>query len=105
MTLDSIPTYKAPRGGKLSAEMLADYRAAGVLILEDFVPVEACKRLRERALQLVEAFDPETVRRYLAREAREPMERHETGQYRLLQRIVDRVAGLLRERGHRVGLR
>jgi len=60
--LDAIPAYKAPRGGRLDDAMLADYRAAGVLVLEDFVPVEACERLRERALRLVDAFDPQTVR-------------------------------------------
>jgi len=60
--LDAIPTYTAPPGGALDDAMLADYRAAGVLILEDFVPVEACVRLRERALELVGAFDPQTVR-------------------------------------------
>jgi phytanoyl-CoA hydroxylase len=42
--------------------MLADYRSAGVLVLEDFVPVDACRQLRERALQLVDEFDPVSVR-------------------------------------------
>jgi phytanoyl-CoA hydroxylase len=42
--------------------MLDDYRATGVLILEDFVAVEYCRRLRERTLQLVEAFDESEVR-------------------------------------------
>ena len=60
--LDAIPSYQAPPGGALSDAMLADYEAAGVLILEDFVSVEACKRLRERALQLVDEFDPQSVR-------------------------------------------
>ena len=60
--LDAIPTYPAPAGGALRDAMLADYRAAGVLILEDFVPVGACERLRARALELVDAFDPQTVR-------------------------------------------
>ena len=60
--LDAIPACKAPPGGRLDETMLADYRAAGVLILEDFVPLEKCVQLRERALELVEAFDPRTVR-------------------------------------------
>ncbi|NCF25151.1 MAG: phytanoyl-CoA dioxygenase family protein, partial [Gammaproteobacteria bacterium] len=60
--LDAIPAYRAPPGGRLDNAMLADYRAAGVLILEDFVPVEACDRLRARALELVDEFDPQTVR-------------------------------------------
>ena len=58
----SIPTYKAPQGGALDHVMLTDYRDAGVLILEDFVAVEECARLRARALELVEAFDPQSVR-------------------------------------------
>ncbi|MDH3909489.1 MAG: phytanoyl-CoA dioxygenase family protein, partial [Gammaproteobacteria bacterium] len=60
--LDSIPSHKAPPGGSLSDAMRSDYDSAGVLILEDFVPVEACERLRERALELVGDFDPQTVR-------------------------------------------
>ena len=59
---ESIPVYAAPAEGGLSAPMLADYRSAGVLVLEDFVPVDACRRLRERALQLVDEFDPVSVR-------------------------------------------
>ena len=59
---DPIPQYSAPPGGRLTEEMVRAYRQAGVLILEDFVPVSACERLRERALELVEAFDPGTVR-------------------------------------------
>ncbi len=41
--------------------MLAAYRDTGVLILRDFVPVEKCDRLRERAFELVADFDPEQV--------------------------------------------
>ena len=60
--MESIPTYRAPNGGRIDDGMLRDYRDAGVLILEDFVPVAECERLRSRALDLVEAFDPESVR-------------------------------------------
>lgn len=42
--------------------MIADYDDAGVLILRDFVSVEKCRELRKRALQLVEQFDPDSVR-------------------------------------------
>ena len=59
---ESIPVYAAPAEGGLSAPMLSDNRSAGVLVLEDFVPVDACRRLRERALQLVDEFDPVSVR-------------------------------------------
>jgi len=60
--LDAIPTYKAPPGGELTPAMRADYESAGVLVLEDFVPAGACRALRARALELVEAFDPAAVR-------------------------------------------
>ena len=48
--------------GYLTAEQLADFRSAGVLVLEDLVPVSDCQRLREHALKLVGEFDPESVR-------------------------------------------
>lgn len=59
---DSIPVYAGSAERGLTEPMLADYRSAGVLVLEDFVSVDRCRKLRERALQLVEEFDPETVR-------------------------------------------
>ena len=61
-TDDRIPSYSAPAGGRLSDEMLADFRNAGVLVLRDFVSLEACNALRARAAELVAAFDPEDVR-------------------------------------------
>ena len=54
----TLPTFKAPADGKLDEAMMAGYRETGVLILEDFVPVDECKRLQERALELVYSFDP-----------------------------------------------
>jgi phytanoyl-CoA hydroxylase len=42
--------------------MLADFRNAGVLVLRDFVSLEACNALRARAAELLAAFDPEEVR-------------------------------------------
>ena len=55
---DALPSYAAPPGGSLTPEMIDAYNEAGVLILEDFVSAEACARVRERALQLVDEFDP-----------------------------------------------
>lgn len=57
----TLPSYNAPEGGRLSDEMIADYRTAGALILRDFVSAEACAELRQRALEMVDAFDPATV--------------------------------------------
>jgi len=53
----SLPRYIAPDGGALSDQMRADYAASGVLILEDFAARQRCDELRERAMELVDAFD------------------------------------------------
>lgn len=58
----ALPIYAAPADGHLTEEMLADYRQAGVLILENFVSVESCQALRARALELVAEFDPGKLR-------------------------------------------
>lgn len=60
--IDAIPTFDAPPGGWLTDDMLRAFDDAGVLILRDFCPVERCAELRARALELVDAFDPATVR-------------------------------------------
>ena len=60
--MDSLPAFPAPADGRLTGAMLAAYREAGVLILRDFVPVEECQALRNRALELVAEFNPSEVR-------------------------------------------
>ncbi len=55
---DALPSFSAPPDGKLTAEMLDAYKEVGVLILESFVSAEECENLRQRALQLVDDFDP-----------------------------------------------
>ena len=57
-----MPSYAAPACGKLTPEMVAAYREAGVLILREFVSGEACDMLRGRMLEMVDAFDPSTVK-------------------------------------------
>jgi phytanoyl-CoA hydroxylase len=57
-----IPAYDTPPGGDLTEEMIEGYRSAGVLVLRDFVSVDDCARLRQRAAELVDAFDPGEVR-------------------------------------------
>ena len=42
--------------------MVEAYRNAGVVLLEDFVSVRACRDLRARALELAAAFDPQSAR-------------------------------------------
>ena len=53
--------FKAPFGGRLDARMIAAFAENGVLVLEDFVAPQACDRLRARALELVDEFDPDGV--------------------------------------------
>ena len=57
-----LPTYTSPADGVLSAEMCAEFEESGVLILRDFVSRDACAALRQRALELIDAFDPSSVR-------------------------------------------
>jgi phytanoyl-CoA hydroxylase len=58
----SLPEFTAPEKGELSADMLAAFDEAGVVVLRDFVSVEACHALRQRMLELVDDFDPAEVR-------------------------------------------
>ena len=60
--LSRIPTYKALQDGGLTTEMVADFRDAGVLIVEGFVSNEQCRQLREHTLELIDAFDPSVVK-------------------------------------------
>ena len=60
--MNKLPTYAAPEGGRLTSAMLADYKKAGVLILEGFVSAKKCQALREHTLQLIDAFDPVEVK-------------------------------------------
>lgn len=57
-----IPVSRVADCAGLSAEQVASFVDAGVIVLEDFVPQSECRRLRERALELVDKFDPRTVR-------------------------------------------
>lgn len=47
---------------KLTSEQLAQYERDGFLVIEGFALTEACDALRERAAELVAAFDPAGVR-------------------------------------------
>ena len=58
----SIPVSRVADCAGLSAGQLAEFDAAGVLVLEDFVAESACRHLRERAIKLVDAFEPSSVR-------------------------------------------
>ena len=47
---------------KLTTQQLTQYERDGFLVIEGFAEAKACDRLRERAGELVAAFDPEGVR-------------------------------------------
>jgi phytanoyl-CoA hydroxylase len=54
---------------RLNEQQLNDYNTNGFLILPDFVSREACEKLKHRASELVETFDPsEVVSIFSARE-------------------------------------
>ena len=59
--IDALPKFVAPHDGELTPAMLEAYRQNGVVILEDFVAVSECEKLRRRALELVDDFDPDEV--------------------------------------------
>ena len=59
---NSIPVFTAPDTGELTEDMVSSFNTAGVLILEGFVSAEECLRLRERTLELIDAFDPQSVK-------------------------------------------
>ena len=42
--------------------MLSDFEAAGVLVLENFVSIDECNRLKARTLELIEDFEPSSVK-------------------------------------------
>jgi phytanoyl-CoA hydroxylase len=60
--LSSLPVYPAPEDGQLSDEMLRDFRQHGCLILTDFISISECQKLKARARELIDRFDPSTVR-------------------------------------------
>lgn len=60
--INRLPVFDAPDAGRLTDEMIAAYHSAGVMILNDFVSVDACAKLRHRMLELVEEFDPADVK-------------------------------------------
>ena len=60
--LKSIPSAKAAKSGVLTARQLAQYRSAGVIVLEDYVPLSECRALREHTHALISDFDPASAR-------------------------------------------
>jgi phytanoyl-CoA hydroxylase len=57
----SLPTFAAPAAGRLSDAALQAYEESGVIILRNFVDKKCCADLRQRAMELVNDFDPQIV--------------------------------------------
>jgi phytanoyl-CoA hydroxylase len=60
--INSLPEFEAISDGGLSSDMRKAFDDAGVVILRDFVSTDACAALQQRALELVDKFDPSEVR-------------------------------------------
>ena len=60
--LDTIPACRLAGSGGLTPEQIAAFNSAGVLVVEDFVPLKDCQRLQAQAHKLIDEFDPGTVR-------------------------------------------
>lgn len=62
MTAANLERFTATEDGYLTPDMVEAFERDGVIILDDFVSQSDCQRLRERALNLVNDFDPGSVR-------------------------------------------
>ena len=62
MNTTALQRFPAPDNGHLTKAMTGAYARDGVIILENFVSKPECRKLRERMLQLVDEFDPRSVR-------------------------------------------
>ncbi len=71
---NSLPTFDAFPDGCLSPEMLEAFQETGVIVLRDFVSTEACAALRQRALELVDEFDPRDVQSVFSTTDQEQLE-------------------------------
>ncbi len=57
-----VPRYQADKNGRLSAEALQSWSQDGCLMIEDFVPAESCDQLQQAIDDLVDQFEPESVK-------------------------------------------
>ena len=62
MTAPEINSFAVPDGGHLTPDMIESFRADGVIVLQDFVSESACRQLRQRTIELIDEFDPSSVR-------------------------------------------
>ena len=60
--LDTIPVCQVAESNRLTPDQVAAFNSAGVLVVEDFVPLEDCQRLQAHVQKLIDDFDPGTVK-------------------------------------------
>jgi len=60
--IQSIPTFTARSSGELTRDQAAGFDASGVIILKDYVAADDCLHLKARVRELIDEFDPESVR-------------------------------------------
>lgn len=58
----SLKRFSTSETGELSKPMADAFDRDGVIVLEDFIAAEECGRLRERMQQLIDDFEPRSVR-------------------------------------------
>ena len=62
MNTNPLERFATPDDGYLTTAMTDAFARDGVVILEDFVPVAECQRLRTRMIELIDEFNPSSVK-------------------------------------------
>ena len=57
-----LPRFQVDHQGRLSAEALQSWSQDGCLVIEHFVPAESCDQLQQAIDDLVDQFEPESVK-------------------------------------------
>ena len=57
-----VPRYQADENGQLPAEALQSWSQDGCLVIEHLVPAESCDQLQQAIDDLVDQFEPESVK-------------------------------------------
>ena len=57
-----LPRFQVDHQGRLSAEALQSWSQDGCLVIEHFVPAESCDQLQQAINDLVDQFEPESVK-------------------------------------------
>ena len=60
--MNVVPRYQVDEIGRLPAEALQSWPQDGCLVIEHFVPAESCGQLQQAIDELVDQFEPESVK-------------------------------------------